>query len=399
MATEDESKTRLPLPPVLETARLILRPMRLSDAPAIQRHFNDWEVVKHLSGHVPWPYPDDGAETHIRTSLETRDRYYWTITLKGDDEAIGLISIKPEAGEAREQRGFWLARAYWGRGLITEAAERVTEHAFVDLGWTHLWLGNAEPNLASHRVKEKQGARIIVRVPIQTVSGPAMKVVWLLSKEDWFARRPDVATPAPRSKPAEDAPFPERLRMPGPTPVLESERLILRPIREDDVTAIQRGFDDWEVVKYLNAQVPWPYPADGAATNMARTRAEIAERRKHLWAITLKGGNDELIGRIDLWADDGLSRDQRGFWLARPYWGRGLMTEAAERVTEHAFVTLGWPHLWLSNAEANLGSHRVKEKQGAQQIARTPSTYVSGPGQRVIWLLTREVWLARRNAA
>jgi ribosomal-protein-alanine N-acetyltransferase len=189
MTDQKPDPERLPLPPVLETERLILRPMRLEDAPAIQRQFNDWEVVKHLNGHVPWPYPDDGAETHLRTSLEKRDRYYWTITLKdAPDEPIGLISIKPDDGD-QEQRGFWLGRAYWGRGLMTEAAERVTEHAFVDLGWPHLWLGNAEANRASHRVKEKQGATIMGRAPIQTVSGPAIKVVWLLTREAWLARR------------------------------------------------------------------------------------------------------------------------------------------------------------------------------------------------------------------
>ncbi len=244
-------------------------------------------------------------------------------------------------------------------------------------------------------MKEKQGARIITHVPVKTVSGETTKVVWLLPREDWLARHPDV-TAAPLARPDKHAPFPERLRMPA-TPVLESERLVLRPLRQGDAPAIQRGFDDWEVVKHLNAKVPWPYPADGAATHLREALAEIAARTKCLWAITLKGGDDELIGVIDLWADDGLTRTQRGFWLARPYWGSGLMTEAAERVTEFAFAEIGWPHLWLSNAEANRGSHRVKVKQGAREIARIPSVYVSGPGDRVIWLLTREDWLARRG--
>ena len=190
MTTPTDTDIRLPLPPVLETERLTLRPMRLADAPALQRRFNDWEVVKHLNGHVPWPYPDDGAESHVRDSLEKRDRYYWTITLRGaPDDALGLISIKPDAGDQSEQRGFWLGRDFWGRGLMTEAAERVTEHAFVDLQWPHLWLGNAEANRASHRVKEKQGAKIMGRVPIRTVSGDAIKVVWLLKREDWLKRR------------------------------------------------------------------------------------------------------------------------------------------------------------------------------------------------------------------
>jgi RimJ/RimL family protein N-acetyltransferase len=194
----------------------------------------------------------------------------------------------------------------------------------------------------------------------------------------------------------EDEPFPERLRMP-PTPVLETERLILRPPRESDVPTVQRRFAQWEVVRYLTANVPWPYPDDGAAAHWARMSRELEAREKCHWAITLQAGDDSLIGLITLWADDGVTRDQRGFWLAREFWGRGLMTEAADRVTDYALIELGWPHLWLSNAEINAASHRVKEKQGALLIGRAPKRYVYGEGIGVIWLLTREAWIARRG--
>ena len=53
-----------------ETRRLILRPLALSDAPAIQRHFNNWNIIRHLAQVVPWPYPEDGAETFIARELE-----------------------------------------------------------------------------------------------------------------------------------------------------------------------------------------------------------------------------------------------------------------------------------------------------------------------------------------
>ena len=195
---------------------------------------------------------------------------------------------------------------------------------------------------------------------------------------------------------SKDAPFPEALRMP-PTPVLETERLILRPPRESDVPVTQRRFPQWEVVRYLHAEVPWPYPDDGAAEHWGKMSREMAAREKSHWAITLKGGDDEPIGLIVLWADDGKTRDQRGFWLDPEYWGQGLMTEAADRVTDYALVELGWPHLWLSNAEANLASHRVKEKQGATIVERTPRRYVYGDGVKVTWLLTREAWLAKRE--
>ena len=48
---------------------LILRPLTLSDAPAIQRHFNNWNIIKTLATVVPWPYPDDGAETFVKREL------------------------------------------------------------------------------------------------------------------------------------------------------------------------------------------------------------------------------------------------------------------------------------------------------------------------------------------
>ena len=56
--------------PTLQTGRLILRPLALSDAPAIQRHFNNWNIIQNLTSVVPWPYPDDGAETFIKLQLE-----------------------------------------------------------------------------------------------------------------------------------------------------------------------------------------------------------------------------------------------------------------------------------------------------------------------------------------
>jgi hypothetical protein len=43
---------------------------------------------------------------------------------------------------------------------------------------------------------------------------------------------------------------------------LETKRLILRPLRMDDADQTQRLFPYWDVVKFLNAKIPWPYPPD-----------------------------------------------------------------------------------------------------------------------------------------
>ena len=183
-----------------------------------------------------------------------------------------------------------------------------------------------------------------------------------------------------------------------PTPVLQTPRLVLRPIRSKDAPVIQRRFPRWEVVRWLNQRIPWPYPADGATAYVAGCLEEMARGEKAHWAIIPKSGPADLIGVIDLWPDDGTSHDQRGFWLDPEFHGKGLMTEAADRVTDYAFRTLNWPHLWLTNAQDNHASRRIKEKQGARLVDLKIGEYVSGRGPLMIWQLTQANWSLRQPA-
>jgi len=371
--------TLLPPTPVLETARLILRPLAATDVPAIQRIFPQWEVVRHLRASIPWPCPPEAIAASVADNLEKLargEKQGWAITLRGDDGLRGFIELEPDDGVSQDMRGFWLDPKLHGRGLMTEAADAVTDHAFETLGWPHLYLNNAVGNEASARIKRRQGAVELRREPMDYISGRQDRVIWILTRDAWRAR------PLARALP--------------PTPTLETERLVLRPLRADDIPDIQRIFPQWEVVRYLNAQIPWPYPDDGAATNVAQCLEKRAHGEQFYWVITLKG-DDALRGRIDLWPDDGVRHDMRGFWLDPLLHGQGLMTEAAEAVTQFAFEVLGWPHLLLTNAAENAASRRVKEKQGAVHLGREPWPSVSGPGERDLWRLTRESWLARRN--
>src|SRR6185436_4261673 len=113
--------SEITITPTIQTSRLILRPLALSDAPAIQRHFNNWNIIRNLTTVVPWPYPDDGAETFVRLQLEKiaagEELYLWGLTLRpGDGEAIGIIHFRPTADNSKDNRGFWVAEPYWNRG-------------------------------------------------------------------------------------------------------------------------------------------------------------------------------------------------------------------------------------------------------------------------------------------
>lgn len=178
------------------------------------------------------------------------------------------------------------------------------------------------------------------------------------------------------------------------TPRLETERLVLRPLRLGDAPAIQLHFAHWEMVRHLVARVPWPYPADGAETNVRECLAKRERGEQFYWAITLKGGGDELIGRIDLRPDAGVGA-MRGFWLAQEYWGRGLMTEAADAVNAYAFKVLDWPFIDVSTNTANLASQRIKEKQGFTPVGVATDSYVEGVRDKAYWRLTQAAWRAR----
>jgi RimJ/RimL family protein N-acetyltransferase len=173
----------------MTTARLLLRGVTPADAPAIQRNFADYEIIRHLAAIVPWPYPPHGAADFLDMvlPLQGQNRWVWALFLKHEpEEAIGIVDLRQ--GE-RENRGFWLARRFWGQGLMTEACDAVTDYAFSSLGFERLVLCNAVGNTRSRRIKEKAGATLLYVEPASFVD-PALTQheVWELSRTAWTAR-------------------------------------------------------------------------------------------------------------------------------------------------------------------------------------------------------------------
>ena len=177
----------------LNTSRLILRPLRFSDASRIQELFPQWEVVKYLAAVVPWPYPDDGAQQFLQkvlADMESGDRYGWAIALRedADDQLIGVIDLFPN--DPTDNRGFWIGAAYQQHGYMTEAVAAVNDFAFEALALTHLVLNNAEPNVASHRLKEKSGATILtIEDDVPFIGGRFRNIKWILTADHWNSHR------------------------------------------------------------------------------------------------------------------------------------------------------------------------------------------------------------------
>jgi RimJ/RimL family protein N-acetyltransferase len=174
-----------------------------------------------------------------------------------------------------------------------------------------------------------------------------------------------------------------------------TERLILQPLHLSDAEQAQRLFPKWEIVKYLNAKVPWPFPADGVVSFYRDISFPAIERGDEWhWILRLKNVPDELIGAISLHRSDQINR---GFWLGEPWQGKGLMTEAAFMTNDFWFDVLGFEVLRAPKAAENIASRRISEKTGMRVVATCESEYVCGRLLTEIWELTAKEWRARRH--
>jgi [ribosomal protein S5]-alanine N-acetyltransferase len=176
--------------PELETLRLYLRPLALTDADQLQQVFPQWEIVRWLANKVPWPYPADGAQAYIRDialpAEEHGEAWHWTLRLKSAPvKIIGAIDLR--VGE-NENRGFWLAPRWQGQGLMTEACDAVTDFWFNTLKMSVLRAPKAILNVASRRISEKQGMRLIATEERDYVSGRFPSEIWEITAEEWRAR-------------------------------------------------------------------------------------------------------------------------------------------------------------------------------------------------------------------
>jgi RimJ/RimL family protein N-acetyltransferase len=142
----------------IATARLVLEPVRSEFAPALFAHFNDWEVMRWLSA-PPWPYRLSDMEEWIGRASEARllgRDLDFTITLSG--VPIGGIGV---TGLGLDPvLGYWLARPFWGRGFMSEAAAGLVDRLFCE-GHSFLSSGVLTGNAASLRVQEKLGFRVV----------------------------------------------------------------------------------------------------------------------------------------------------------------------------------------------------------------------------------------------
>jgi len=140
---------------------------------------------------VPWPYPDDGAETFVRHQAGKNRRkakkfYHWVLTLRsGEPDAIGTSIFDRGPTTPKGNRGFWLAEPYWSRGLMTEAIAAVNDFASIRLASNSSMSATWFPMSVTSRL-EKTGAEFVGYIELAHHNGQSKSERWRVTRENWL---------------------------------------------------------------------------------------------------------------------------------------------------------------------------------------------------------------------
>jgi len=180
------------------------------------------------------------------------------------------------------------------------------------------------------------------------------------------------------------------------TPTLTTERLLLKPLEKTDAEQIQTLYPHWEIVRYMVASVPWPYPENGAEYYVNNVALPDVEKGiAWFWTIRRQEDPDQMIGLICLYDEED---NNRGFWLAPEWQGQGLMREASIAATDYWFNTLNRPLLRAPKAAINNRSQRISVSSGMRLVKTEKKAYVCGELDSELWEITREEWNALKRS-
>src|SRR5712691_3277815 len=164
---------------------------------------------------------------------------------------------------------------------------------------------------------------------------------------------------------------PDQLRAPSaeaPGVVIETARLLIRSLRDDDLADLVALIDNWEVASWVSS-VPHPYTEADGREWIACVQQDHVTGRPRRFIIALKQ-TDRLIGGVGL---DGSTGDESeepslGYWLGQPHWGNGYGREAVAAVIDYGFRTLGIETIRAYTDPSNAASQKVLLRCGLKNV-------------------------------
>lgn len=144
----------------------------------------------------------------------------------------------------------------------------------------------------------------------------------------------------------------------------------LRPWQLDDLENLMNYANNYEIAKNLTNHFPHPYTRESGENFIAMA---TKEEPFNIMAIAIGGEAAGAIG-IHPQADIFCKNAEMGYWLAQPFWGKGIMTRAIRQMCEYGFKTWDINRIFARPFGSNMGSQRVLEKAGFGLEARFEKT-------------------------
>jgi RimJ/RimL family protein N-acetyltransferase len=140
--------------------KCIVRSYLPSDAESLARYANNRKIWLNLRDGFPHPYTLDDAKNFIEMALHKDPETFFAIC--NQSEAIGGIgySLHTDVERISAEIGYWLGEPFWGRGIVTEALQALTQYAIKAHGLYRVYAVPYETNPASFRVLEKAGYQL-----------------------------------------------------------------------------------------------------------------------------------------------------------------------------------------------------------------------------------------------
>lgn len=172
---------------------------------------------------------------------------------------------------------------------------------------------------------------------------------------------------------------------------LITRRLLLRPPQVDDAEPIARYLNDFAVAGNL-ARVPFPYHLSDAKAWL-RTRVPGLPPENTNFAIELPG--DGMVGQVGF--HQTLRGPMIGYWLGRPFWGRGIMTEAVIASLDWLYRATSADVVPSGVFAFNAASLAIQKKLGFAETGRSSLLCLARGAEveHIDTIMTRSVWKAR----
>jgi ribosomal-protein-alanine N-acetyltransferase len=175
----------------MQTPRLILRRFNQGDS----KDLFSYASVEGVGEKAGWPHHKSLDESQLILDRFIKEGAVWAIVHPADNRVIGSIGLHHRPDESSHQEGdlvfgYVLAKAYWGKGYMTEAAEYLLEKAFFRWNVRRICVSHFKENYASQRVIEKLG---FIYEKDGTYNAIALNKVfderqYVLTKEDYMKR-------------------------------------------------------------------------------------------------------------------------------------------------------------------------------------------------------------------